>query len=406
MGRYGSTPPSTRACVTCAAVTQHSRGAFAQGGTPALRHPDGCAEPGPAADGGGGANPGQGGARRNDSDGHPKNGAECVQQATQSRRSGRLPHAPHQQGRRVRPPPSGHRLRLLTATLSSRPPPHSVDKAPSEGRRGTRATRPRAVERPPTDRLGAGAAHPAPRAPTHTPGRPPRGGLPGGRPRSSLSQRERRAQPSWRAGPPYRHHNRGPGGGGDDANEHSHRTRGSPSGHRIRPMRHHTKPNMDGKSRGAVFCLAGRLGLGGRWWGWKAVLPAPARRERQGTGGLRRGSTRRCHHSPPVVGDALGQATDAGQMSPPTEPALDAPGVVDVVIRGAAHGDGHLERDWVRQRPAGQGLWPRVVAKAAGTGWEGGATGGNFSSEVDARAHPLPENVIGGRRHLVFPCQA
>lgn len=250
---------------------------------------------------------------------------------------GASPPCAAQAGRRVRPPPPDTAFPF--SPQRSPPHPHSVDNAPSEGRRGTRATCPRAVEEPPTERWGAGAAHLAPRAPTRTPGRPPHGGLLGLP--APLSPRG--------SGGPSRRGVRGPSTGtttvapGKVATPTSTATERGGGRRRVTGFGQCVTTRSRiwmGRAAAPSFVLLGDLALGGV----VGVVGCLAGAGPQGEAGHRGPALgeRRSHHSPPVVGDALGQATDAGQMSPPTEPALGAPGVVDVATHGTTHGDGHL----------------------------------------------------------------
>lgn len=91
---------------------------------------------------------------------------------------------------------------------------------------------------------------------------------------------------------------------------------------------------------------------------------------------------------PPAVGYVLGQAKDAGLESPRAVLSQSSR-VVDVAT--AQLGDATMVvifSDWVAQRPAGQGLWLRLSQKRPADR-KGGATGRNFSKQVDAGAHPL-----------------
>lgn len=239
----------------------------------------------------------------------------------------------------------------------------------------------------------------------HTHARPAASRRPPGPPRSSFPQRERRAQPSWRTGPQYRHHHGGPGEGGD-ANEHSHRAwRGSPSGHRIRPMRHHSKPNMDGKSRGAVFCLAGRLGLGrGGGCGWLSCRRRPTGRGRA-PGACAGGATK-----PP-------QPPSGGRCPRPGHRCgADVPSDRASARRSRGRRRSH-PRDDARRRPSlkGIGCGSDLRAKGCGRGWSpkrpaqvvrGGPPAASSAARLTLGLTRSPENMIGGRRHLVFPCQA
>lgn len=187
---------------------------------------------------------------------------------------------------------------------------------------------------------------------------------------------------------------------------HSHRAwRGSPSGHRIRPMRHHSKPNMDGKSRDAVFCLAGRLGLG------------------RG-GGCGRLS---CRRRPTGRGRAPG-ACAGGATKPPQPPSggrcprpghrcgADVPSDRASARRSRGRRRSH-PRDDARRRPSlkGIGCGSDLRAKGCGRGWSpkrpaqvvrGGPPAASSAARLTLGLTRSPENMIGGRRHLVFPCQA
>lgn len=147
-----------------------------------------------------------------------------VQQATESRRSGRLSPMRRTSRPSRQAPALGHRLPLLTATLS--PPPPATVSTMRPARDGGGHAPPVLAPWKGHQQTGGGRGGTPCATCAHAHARPAASRRPPwGRPRSSLSQEERRAQPSWRAGPQCRHHHGGPGGGGD-ANEHTATERG------------------------------------------------------------------------------------------------------------------------------------------------------------------------------------
>lgn len=332
-------------------------------------HAKGCAELGPN----GGGRPAAASLHH-----HPLRqgpGRRAAATATVTLKMGHSCTAGHKIRSLEAPLPSGPpRLPLLTPTPP--PPLPQCRKSPQRGTAGDTSHPCRAVERRhATSPVVQRAAHPEPRA--------PRTGQAG---RLALAVRG----PAPRAAKAPRPRDQG-GGGGDRqrAQTSAHSAQEGPaSGQRIRPMRHHTPPNMDGREPRHGPLSRGVEG---------------ANRERQGVGALAMGSLWRCHHGDTPcaeMGDALGQAKDARRLVSPQSSR-----VVDVATQATgAAAVAHLEGWGIGW--CSQGLWSHVSPTAAGSPTRG-TTGGNYSSQVGAGAVSVPsQHRLAAAGESVPRCQA